>query len=316
MKKEAVSIPQEYYGSSNDDNKSWNLIGNPYLSFYDIRDIVFGSASIIVIWDGQGYIPLSIKDDSYSLRPLEAFFVQKPDGEEVITFKPEGRRINAESTVFYALRSISDTDRKVLNLRLSGETYTDRARIVINPSAQPGYDMNNDAVKWMSSNKEIPQFYTLGGEGKRYAINERPLGTGSVPVGLYVGQTGIYTFEKVEDEIWEQVCLLDKYENKQVDLCCDSYSFHADKGTVDDRFEIRFGIPTSNLPVTSTTSRVRTEGHTLHIEVGEKTEVTIYTASGIEKYRNRIEVGSTAIHLESGFYLVRINETTHKVIIH
>lgn len=316
MKTEAVSIPLEYYGSSYDDNKSWNLIGNPYLSFYDIRDIVFGSASIIVIWDGQGYIPLSIKDDSYSLRPLEAFFVQKPDGEEVITFKPEGRRINAESTVFYALRSISDTDRKVLNLRLSGETYTDRARIVINPSAQPGYDMNNDAVKWMSSNKEIPQFYTLGGEGKRYAINERPLGTGSVPVGLYVGQTGIYTFEKVEDEIWEQVCLLDKYENKQVDLCCDSYSFHADKGTVDDRFEIRFGIPTSNLPVTSTTSRVRTEGHTLHIEVGEKTEVTIYTASGIEKYRNRIEVGSTAIHLESGFYLVRINETTHKVIIH
>lgn len=316
MKTEAVSIPLEYYASYYEDDKSWNLIGNPYLSFYDIRDIGFGSASIIVIWNGQGYIPLSIKDDSYSLRPLEAFFVQKPDGENVITFKPEGRRTNAESTGFYALRSASDTDRKVLNLRLSGETYTDRARVVINPLAQPGYDMNNDAVKWMSSNKEIPQFYTLGGEGKRYAINERPLGAGSIPVGLYVGQTGIYTFEKVEDETWEQVCLLDKYENKQVDLCRDSYSFHADQGTVDDRFEIRLGIPTSNLPVVSTIDRVRTEGHTLHIEVGEKAEVTVYTVSGIEKYRNCIEAGSTAIRLESGFYLVRVNEITHKVIIH
>lgn len=316
MKTEAVSIPLEYYASYYEDDKSWNLIGNPYLSFYDIRDIGFGSASIIVIWNGQGYIPLSIKDDSYSLRPLEAFFVQKPDGENVITFKPEGRRTNAESTGFYALRSASDTDRKVLNLRLSGETYTDRARVVINPLAQPGYDMNNDAVKWMSSNKEIPQFYTLGGEGKRYAINERPLGAGSIPVGLYVGQTGIYTFEKVEDETWEQVCLLDKYENKQVDLCRDSYSFHADQGTVDDRFEIRLGIPTSNLPVASTIDRVRTEGHTLHIEVGEKAEVTVYTVSGIEKYRNCIEAGSTAIRLESGFYLVRVNEITHKVIIH
>lgn len=316
MKTESVSIPLEYYASSYEDDKSWNLIGNPYLSFYDIRDIGFGSASIIVIWDGQGYIPLSIKDDSYSLRPLEAFFVQKPDGEEVITFKPEGRRTNAESTGFYTLRLASDTDRKVLNLRLSGETYTDRARVVINPLAQPGYDMNNDAVKWMSSNKEIPQFYTLGGEGKRYAINERPLGAGSIPVGLYVGQTGIYTFEKVEDETWEQVCLLDKYENKQVDLCRDSYSFHADQGTVDDRFEIRLGIPTSNLPVASTIDRVRTEGHTLHIEVGEKAEVTVYTVSGIEKYRNCIEAGSTAIRLESGFYLVRVNEITHKVIIH
>lgn len=104
-----------------------------------------------------------------------------------------------------------------MNLRLSGETYTDRARIVINPSAQPGYDMNNDAVKWMSSNKEIPQFYTLGGEGKRYAINERPLGTGSVPVGLYVGQTGIYTFEKWRMRFGSRsVCLTNMKTNRLI----------------------------------------------------------------------------------------------------
>lgn len=316
MKTNAVSIPLNTYESDIDDDKSWNLIGNPYLSFFDISKISFGSASIIVIWDGQGYIPISIKDDSYLLRPLEAFFVQKPDGEDNITFKPEGRRTNVESTGLYSLRSASDTNRKVLNLRLRGETYIDRTRVVINPSAQLGYDMNNDAIKWMSSNKEIPQLYTLGDDGKRYAINERPLGEGSVPIGFYVGQTGFYTFEKVEDETWKQIYLFDKYENKLVDLCRDSYSFNAGLGTVDDRFEICFDIPTSNQPVVSTAGRVWTERNTLHVEIGKKSEVAVYTASGIEKYRNQILAGSIAINLEPGFYLVRINETTHKVIIH
>lgn len=317
LQTEVVSIPLQYYYSNKEDDKSWNLIGNPYPSFFNIKDIDFGNASIIVIWDGQGYIPLSIRDDSYSLRPLEAFFVQKPDNQEYITFRPEGRTSNTEATTFSLLRSASNTDRKVLNLTLGNEGYTDRARVVINPSARSGFDMNNDAIKWMSSNKEIPQFYTLGDDGKQYAINERPLGSGNIPVGFYVGKSGYYTFKLSSGEDWEQVCLIDKYENKQVDLCNSDYSFRADEGTVNDRFEIRLSeSPTSNLPVSETVNNVRVEGNTLCIQVGEKADITVYSASGIQKYRAHVEAGSTTVRLESGFYLVRINETTHKVIIY
>lgn len=314
---QAVSIPLTEYYSAQDDHKNWNLIGNPYPAFYNIRNINFGEASIIIIWNGQGYTPLSIHDDSYSLRPLEAFFVQKPDNQPSITFNPEGRSTSAMATDFYTLRSASYLDRKLLNLSLSGETYTDKARIVINPSAKMDYDMNNDAIKWMSPNKELPQFYTLSNDGKRYAINERPVGTGCIPVGFYVGQTGYYTFKISPEDDWQQIYLIDKYENKQVDLCLTAYSFHTNEGTFDDRFEIHIkGQPTSNLSIDMTSYRVWAEGHTLNILTKVNAYVTIYTATGIQKYNGRIEAGSIYVQLEPGFYLVRINESTYKVIIH
>lgn len=312
-----ISIPLNSYPSVYDDDKSWNLIGNPYPSFYNIQNISFGEASIIVIWNGNGYTPLSIRDDLYSLRPLEAFFVQKPDGQSSITFNPDGRSTNAVATEFYTLRSASCLDRKLLNLSLGSETYTDKARIVINPSAKMDYDMNNDAIKWMSPNKDLPQFYTLGNDGKRYAINERPAGTGCIPVGFYAGQTGSYTFKISPEEDWQQVYLIDKYENKQVDLCRTTYVFHTNKGTFDDRFEIHLkGQPTSNLSVDMASSSVWIEGHMLHIQTEAKANVTIYTATGIQKYNSRIEAGSISIPLDAGFYLVRLNKSTHKVIIH
>lgn len=314
---QVISIPLNNYPSIYDDHKNWNLIGNPYPAFYNIRNINFGEASIIIIWNGQGYTPLSIYDDSYSLRPLEAFFVQKPDNQYSITFNPEGRSTSAMVTDFYTLRSASYLDRKLLNLSLSGETYTDKARIVINPSAKMDYDMNNDAIKWMSPNKELPQFYTLSNDGKRYAINERPVGTGCIPVGFYVGQTGSYTFKISPEDDWQQIYLIDKYENKQVDLCLTAYSFHTNEGTFDDRFEIHIkGQPTSNLSVDMTSYRVWAEGHTLNILTKVNAYVTIYTATGIQKYNGRIEAGSIYVQLEPGFYLVQINESTYKVIIH
>lgn len=314
---QVISIPLNNYPSIYDDNKNWNLIGNPYPAFYNIRNINFGDASIIIIWNGQGYTPLSIHDDSYSLRPLEAFFVQKPDNQPSITFNPEGRSTSAMATDFYTLRSASYLDRKLLNLSLSGETYTDKARIVINPSAKMDYDMNNDAIKWMSPNKELPQFYTLSNDGKRYAINERPVGTGCIPVGFYVGQTGSYTFKISPEDDWQQIYLIDKYENKQVDLCLTAYSFHTNEGTFDDRFEIHIKKqPTSNLSIDMTSYRVWAEGHTLNILTKVNAYVTIYTATGIQKYNGRIEAGSIYVQLEPGFYLVQINESTYKVIIH
>lgn len=314
---QAVSIPLEDYNSTNENDKSWNLIGNPYPAFYNIRNIGFGNASIITIWNGQGYTPLSILDDSYALRPLEAFFVQKPDDQPSITFNPQGRLPSASVPEPYSFRSASQSERRLLNLCLEGDTYIDRTRIVINPSARMDYDINNDATKWMSPDKTLPQFYTLDEQGKQYAINERPAGTGRIPVGLYAGQTGTYTFKMSPEGDWQNVYLIDKYENKQVDLCHTTYSFRADKGTTDDRFEIRLGeISTSNATIGMPPYSLQTEGHTLYIQTETEALVSIHTATSLQTYSNRIKAGTTSIPLEQGFYLVRINESTHKVIIH
>ena len=46
-------------------------------------------ASPITVWNGTGYTTYTPGIDDYTLRPYEAFFIQKPDGAgapETITF--------------------------------------------------------------------------------------------------------------------------------------------------------------------------------------------------------------------------------------
>lgn len=317
LQSEAITVPLESYPSYlSEDNANWNLVGNPYTAFYRIQNMEMGSNKILVIWNGNGYTPLSKEDDDYSLRPLEAFFVQKPAEIDAITFHPEGRTPRL-ITSYNTLRSIGATDRQVINLQLKGDSYTDRTRLVINPTAQMGYDMHNDAVKWMSPDPDIPQCYTLGQDRKRYAINERPEGDGCIPLGLYIGKSGSYTLQIDVNRPETSLYLIDKQEKRTIDLGRTAYTFHAEQGTDEQRFELRVGEqPTSNETVETPFCRLLTEKGQLSIHADRETSVCIYTASGLQRYNRVIPAGTATIPLEAGFYIVRINESTHKVIIH
>ena len=317
LQSEAITVPLESYPSYlSEDNANWNLVGNPYTAFYRIQNMEMGSNKILVIWNGNGYTPLSKEDDDYSLRPLEAFFVQKPAEIDAITFHPEGRTPRL-ITSYNTLRSIGATDRQVINLQLKGDSYTDRTRLVINPTAQMGYDMHNDAVKWMSPDPDIPQCYTLGQDRKRYAINERPEGNGCIPLGLYVGKSGNYTLLLDANHPETAIYLIDKKEGKEIDLGHTAYTFHAEKGTDDQRFELRVGQqPTSNETVETLSCQLQAEKGKLYVHADRETSVCIYTVNGLQQYNRVISAGITTIPLEAGFYLVRINQSTHKVIIH
>ena len=67
-------------------------MGNPFPSFFNIHYIEYNAP--IVVWNGDGYIALSVKDDDYALRPLEAFFTQKRMRKSDLLFSPlDGRSI-------------------------------------------------------------------------------------------------------------------------------------------------------------------------------------------------------------------------------
>ena len=57
-------------------NRSWNLIGNPYPSYFDTRFLDFGAPFMVWNSNNQNYEAYSPVDDSYILAPAEAFFVQ------------------------------------------------------------------------------------------------------------------------------------------------------------------------------------------------------------------------------------------------
>ena len=106
-----------------------------------------------------------------------------------------------------------------------------------------GYELEHDAGKFMSMRTEVPQLYSLGTDGTKYAINERPMDDGTVRLGLYIPQDGDYTLTITRNDA-EQVLLTDSETGQTVDLTEGSYSFHARKGTYNNRLMLTFGTVT------------------------------------------------------------------------
>lgn len=229
------------YPAEHAHNRSWNLIGNPYPAYFDIQSLDF--AAPITVWNGNGYTAYSILDDDYILRPNEAFFVQCPTNSNTITFAKDGRSheysSSANSDYYYAkpmyAASANIANRSVLNFTVSGNGYTDKARLVLNESAKSEYEIECDASKFMSSDAGVPQIYVLDG-GLRYAIDERPTGNGKFMLGAFIGKEGEYTLKLNAKSFDGNITLTDTATGITTDILSNEYSFSSDAGTFEDRF--------------------------------------------------------------------------------
>ena len=222
-------------------NRSWNLVGNPYPSYMDATKITH--SGVITTWNGNGYTAYSLLDDQYVLSPFEAFFVQRGDNVETMTFNAAGRQhtnANTNTNTSPAPRRSQDM-RQVFNFTLSDNNYTDRARLVVNPQAKTDYETSCDAAKMMSMNNNTPQLYIVD-NGVRYAIDERPVGEGTFQLGLRVSANANYTIALQElSDGQNTVVLTDHQTGIQTDLTNDSYTFTAEAGNTDNRFTVTLG---------------------------------------------------------------------------
>lgn len=229
-------------------NKSWNFVGNPYPCYYDIYYMDFTAP--ITVWTGSTYKAYSIVDDNFVLRPMQSFFVQKPDAVDNIVFHKEGRQlttsINHDAALARAFRApakaTTSVSRRFFNLQMIGDEMEDETRLVINEDASLGYEIERDASKFMSFEPNVPQIFTLDGEGNGYAINERPLADGTVKLAYYAGKSGYYTLIATRSD--GDIYLHDGLLNKTVNLMEQDYSFHSDAtvGTNNARFTLSLNI--------------------------------------------------------------------------
>lgn len=258
------AIALEEYTSEFAHNCSWNLIGNPYPSFYDTRRLDFDGT--ITVWnsDYQSYWALNPQDDDYILNPAEAFFVQCPVGAESITFNEAGRQLdrNVRDIVDVPLQSRAiDTERKLYNITLGNGEFTDRTRVVINEAAKFDYELNRDASKFMSISENVPQLFTVNGNVK-YAINERPVGNGEVALGFKVGAAGKYTIALAADTE-DEVCLTDHLTGKTVKLSAECYVFESEAGEYNTRFTLGFGPALTGIDSVGADAKGADKGYTL-----------------------------------------------------
>lgn len=299
-------------------DRGWNLVGNPYQTYYNIHRLNFTAP--ITLWNtgSRTYEAYSIIDDDVALQPGQAFFVQCPDEVESISFPLEGRQLTAEIESQTAANQMGPghggSARLLLDLSLACGELADRTRVVLNDAAEEAYEPACDAAKFMSDAADVPQLYSLGADGTRYAINERPTGDGTVRLGFRAGQDGSFALRLTRHE-GGRVMLTDTKTGTTADLTAADYLFTAPAGTDEGRFVLSFksdattGIgsatPTDGTHVTATADGITIEG---------EGTATVYGADGRTLGTYNVQ-GRRNVSLPAGIYVVRTAQGSVKVTV-
>lgn len=264
-----VTVPLQTYAATYAHNCNWNLVGNPFPTYFDISCL--DQTMPVTVWDGywKTYKTYSPVDDEYILRPNQPMFLQKPDGVESLTFKAAGRQIsnkkqtsgngdnnnsgNSDNNESYdSDDSYEDSgdifivsgapqrgsSRCIYNFSVTSADFMDETRVVLNEDASVLYDMRNDALKFFSPNDAVPQLYTMI-DGAPCSINEGAFIDGRVVLGIKAEGTKPCTISMTRGQ--GSVFLEDKVTGKVVDLAEESYTFTPTAGRSDSRFTLNFG---------------------------------------------------------------------------
>lgn len=301
------------FASSNEQNASWNFVGNPHTSYFDMDDLGYNAP--ITYWNGMSYEAVRPGDDNYVFKPFQAFFVQKPQNVNEMEFGAEfrltqtGSQKRSSDNKAKRLAKGININRQMVNITLSDGTHTDKTRVVFNEDKTQRYELDCDAAKFESSTA-VPQLYTLEANNVKFAINERPLG--SVNLGFEVQKAGDYTISAIRMD--SPMLLKDNLTDAIVDLSTSDYHFTSEAGTFNGRFTLIPNKSTTGIAdfaKNTGVSIIPTEGG-INFSGVEGKHVSIYSLNGFE-------IGSTqssgTINLGQGIYVVKMDNISTKVVV-
>lgn len=307
------SVSMEQHQADDVEDASWNFMGNPWTSYFDINDMDYTAP--ITYWDGTNYQTVRPGDDDYTLHPFEAFFVQKPDGVDGVGFGAGHRHTKNQSADRQAsakrnrLARGIDPQRLIVNLTLTDGTTTDNTRVVYNNNVSADYEIGTDAAKFAMGG--TPTLYTLDAHQRHYAINERP--DGEVRLGYTATRAGAMTIGSTRMDA--PVLLRDNVAGVTFDLANGSYTFDTEAGTFDSRFTLVRNSSATGIADIQSRTGVRLSATDGGIHFGGITtgiDVSIYTLGGAMTTRG---VRDGFVALPAGSYVVRVGGMSTKVLV-
>ena len=308
-----VSGSLEANASTNEQDASWNFVGNPFTSFFNVDGN--GFAAPITRWNGSTYEAVRPGDDDITLHPFEAFFVQCPADNDKIEFDAVNRTTQiksekqAEVNKQKRRQSTLNPNRLMVNLTLGNGKDSDNTRVVFNPEKSARYEMECDAAKFESGTAAV-QLYSIEAKAGKMAINERQ--AGSVRLGYTASKGGTYTISAMRMD--QPVLLRDNVMNVTYDLSNGDYQFTSEAGTFDDRFMIMIDGSATGvadiaresgvniLPMQGGMNITGTEGQTVNVYALSGAIVATRTSDGF-------------LSLTKGVYVVEVGQMKAKVAV-
>ena len=291
FKKEDKYLELLAHVSANLKDASWNFMGNPYLSYYDMSDMDYTAP--VTVWDGSKYVAMRPGDDEYHFAPFQTFFVQKSEGTASVGFQgdkqmtqKQSQNKKAQAAAAPKMQVMSESEeqpaRQLINLVLTSGEQTDGTRIVFNDAQSRAYESECDAAKFETQG--VIQLFTIGDQKERYAINERPADNGVVALGFSTPTAGDFTISAARMDT--PVYLKDRETGSVYDLRQGAYQFSAGAGTHANRFEVLLEATVTGIQEVGTATegdatkvydlggrRVKENGKGVFIINGEKTLV-------------------------------------------
>ena len=301
------------YPSADEQNASWNFIGNPQISYMDAASL--GYDAPITYWNGDSYEAVRPGDDEFALQPFQAFFVQKPVDVSNIEFKAEDRITKSESINKQnnaRARRIGrgiNPERLLINLTLSDGNHTDKTRVVFNDKKSQAYELDCDAAKFAAIN-DAPQFYTIEAKAGNLAINERPMG--SVKLGFATKKAGNFTISAKRMD--QPMLLQDNQTGATFDLTEGDYQFASNAGTFENRFVLVPSRGTTGIAdiVKKTGINIMPTDAGINLNGVNGKKVTIYAADGTMLASRTFD---GMLNLMKGVYIVKIDNLSTKVMV-
>lgn len=301
------------YPSADEQNASWNFIGNPQISYMDAASLGYNAP--ITYWNGNSYEAVRPGDDEFALQPFQAFFVQKPVDVSNIEFKAEDRITKSESINKQnnaRARRIGrgiNPDRLLINLTLSDGNHTDKTRVVFNDKKSQAYELDCDAAKFAAIN-DAPQFYTIEAKAGNLAINERPMG--SVKLGFAAKKAGNFTISAKRMD--QPMLLQDNQTGATYDLTEGDYQFASNAGTFENRFVLVPSRGTTGIAdiVKKTGINIMPTDVGINLNGVDGKKVTIYAADGTMLASRTFD---GMLNLMKGVYIVKIDNLSTKVMV-
>lgn len=301
IKNNDISVIAHGNEQTNDNDRGWNFLGNPYLGEYTgtIGDIRY----ITQTNDGKKYFSNEVAD--VTLDPFNTYFVQVDENQNI--------PFNILNSPYMQSPRKDKYDEISTGILLSCDEMVDRVGVLIADRYTENYDFNADLAKFDNHDLTV---YAISKSGKlSYTAISPQTANQSIEIGYKVLEGNQFTFRfddsRYEAQDIDKLYLIDKELNVTTDLLQTDYSFYSDAGTYDQRFalDIRFHENnTTNIPQYSQEPNIILENQSLNIsKLPVGTRVSIYNVLGHCFYQQAATSSELSIQLPRGYYILYIN---------